>query len=275
MSARPPLLDDRHESGKRHQHRAEHHRAVQVRPEHEQRQGQEDATGRPPGVLEHEPEGRYEEREGERLRSHDRGDRVVRDEHRDGHPCDREGRRSTSAREHGRADDAARYEQRVDEERELEAADAPESVKAELSEPLLVDPPTTVRPDGERVVRRQPVLRDPAARYKRHPAIDHEVLAQSDHEHDRECAQDDDEKAVLLEESRQPAAGRRLLRRSLGAAHLPRSKRSHVLRASLERLGAAAPNGEVRLRRGDGFTRQAERSALPSRKGAGRSPAPP
>ena len=70
-SARPALLDDRHEAGERHEHRSEHDRAVQIRPQHEQRQGREDAARRAPGVREHEPERGGEEREGERLRPHD------------------------------------------------------------------------------------------------------------------------------------------------------------------------------------------------------------
>ena len=54
----------------------------------------------------------------------------------------------------------------------------------------------------------QPVLRDPASRDERQPAVDDELLVQREDEHDRERSEDDDEEAVLLERADESVAWR-------------------------------------------------------------------
>ena len=77
------------------------------------------------------------------------------------------------------------------------------------------------------------MLGDPAARDEGHPAVDDELLAQGEDEHDRERPEDDDEKAVLLED-RGESAGDGPLGRSLVGAHgSDRSRAAAISQASI------------------------------------------
>ena len=74
------------EAGERDEGRAEQGRPVQVRPEREDREDQEDAPRRRPAVGHEEPQNHDEERIRERLRSEDGCLRVIGDENRQADP---------------------------------------------------------------------------------------------------------------------------------------------------------------------------------------------
>ena len=185
--------------GERDEARAEQDRAVEVRPEDDERQRQEDAARRPARIVEQEPQRRGEQGERERLGPHDEGDRVEGEESRDRDPRDGARRRAVPAGDECRAGQGCGHEQRVDEKCELDAAGAPEPVQAELGEPLLVGPALAVGHDREGVVRRKAVLHDPATGDQRQPSVSSETAAQSEEKDDREHGQDDDQETVLLE----------------------------------------------------------------------------
>ena len=92
---RPESRGDLWHGERRHDRSADDHRAVQVRPQGEDRQHEIDAARRLSKLVHQEPEHRHEERIGERLRSHYHGLRPVRDEHRQGDP--RRGARRAAA----------------------------------------------------------------------------------------------------------------------------------------------------------------------------------
>ena len=86
----------------------------------------------------------------------------------------------------------------MDEQNERQAAQTVDSVEGELREPLLIDPLPAVRPDHQRVVRREPVLGDDAAGEQCHPAVGRERRAEMGDQDDAERGDRHDEGAVLL-----------------------------------------------------------------------------
>ena len=104
--------------------------------------------------------------------------------------------------ESGSTAERARHEEGMDEQNERQAAQAVESVEGELREPLLVDPLPAVRPDHQRVVRREPVLGDDASGEQRHPAVGRERRAEVGDQDDGKRGDHHDEGAVLFQACR-------------------------------------------------------------------------
>ena len=102
---------------------------MQVCPQCEQRQHQENAARRPSHILEREPERRREEREGKGLRPHDRSDRVVGEHRQDRDPGNGSRRGAVSFRDQCRSDEPARREECADQHRELDSAEPPEPIE--------------------------------------------------------------------------------------------------------------------------------------------------
>src|SRR5205807_1148772 len=81
-------------------------------------------------------------------------------------------------------------------EGELGPSERVEAVKEKLGEPLLVDPLSSLRPDGERVVGGEAVLDDLAPAENRQPAVLEELARQIAGESDQEERNDGEEQGL-------------------------------------------------------------------------------
>ena len=142
---------------------------MQVRPEREQRDDQEDPPVGRSGVAREQPEERGEERHRVGLGARRRGDLD-----QDQEACERDdpGRRASEpARSERRDRQRGDQARRVRERNEREAADAEEPVRREVREPLLILPGMTGGERGQAIAVRKAVPENVAARGEAEPRV--------------------------------------------------------------------------------------------------------
>ena len=198
----PPCAHQLDDPEKHREPRTEDDRAVEVRPDDEEREHEQGLPARSaPRRVDEQPENTCEERKRRGLRAQRPAPRAG--ENRE--DTDDEGRpRRRPARPGGREGECEREEHEPDPQQDhgAHARDAVRGVEHDLGEPLLVGPRAALAEDGQVLGVGQPVLDDLAAGHQREPGVaDDDRRGKDGEEDDADEADEQDRERARLEDT--------------------------------------------------------------------------